>query len=91
MIRSFAHRDVERLFQDQSVRRFQAFERVARRRLLLLNQARSLGDLGGPGLQLEALKRERQGQHSIRIDQRYRICFFWKSGDAHHVDIVDYH
>lgn len=91
MIRSFAHRDVERLFQDQSVRRFQAFERVARRRLLLLNQARSLGDLRGPGLQLEALKRERQGQHSIRINQQYRICFVWKSGDAHNVDIVDYH
>jgi proteic killer suppression protein len=91
VIRSFAHRDVERLFQDQSVRRFQAFERVARRRLLLLNQARSLGDLRGPGLQLEALKRERQGQHSIRINEQYRICFFWKSGDAHHVDIVDYH
>ena len=91
MIRSFAHRDVERLFQDQSVRRFQAYERVARRRLLLLNQARSLHDLRGPGLRLEALKRERQGQHSIRINQQYRVCFVWKNGDAHDVDIVDYH
>ena len=91
MIRSFAQRDVERLFQDQSVRRFQAYERVARRRLLLLNQARSLRDLRGPGLQLEALKRERQGQHSIHINQQCRVCFVWKSGDAYDVDIVDYH
>ena len=91
MIRSFEQRDVERLFQDQSVRRFQAYERVARRRLLLLNQARSLRDLRGPGLQLEALKRERQGQHSIHINQQCRVCFVWKSGDAYDVDIVDYH
>jgi len=91
VIRSFAHRDVERLFQDRSVGRFQAFERVARRRLLLLNQARSLNDMRGPGLQLEALKRERRGQHSIRINQQYRVTFVWKNGDAHDVDIVDYH
>jgi proteic killer suppression protein len=91
VIRSFADRDTERLFNQERVLRFQSFERVAVRRLLLLNQARSLNDLRGVGLGLEALKGGRRGQHSLRINQQYRVCFVWKSGDAFSVEIVDYH
>ena len=64
---------------------------MALRRLLLLSQARSLGDLRGVGLGLEALKDDRLGQHSIRINQQYRVCFVWKDGDAFDVEIIDYH
>ncbi|MDQ2992718.1 MAG: type II toxin-antitoxin system RelE/ParE family toxin [Candidatus Eremiobacteraeota bacterium] len=91
MIRTFADKDTERLFGQNRVRRFQSFERVALRRLLLLNQARSLGDLRGPGLGVEALKGDRVGQHSIRINQQYRVCFVWERGDAFDVEICDYH
>lgn len=91
LIRTFADRDTERLFQQERLRRFQAFERVALRRLLLLNQASSLHDLKGPGLGLEALRGDRKGQQSIRINERYRVCFIWKSGHAYEVEIADYH
>ncbi|MGA3036358.1 MAG: type II toxin-antitoxin system RelE/ParE family toxin [Vulcanimicrobiaceae bacterium] len=91
MIRTFADRDTERLFSQERVARFQAFERVALRRLLLLNQARSLNDLRGVGFGLEALKGNRRGQHSIRINQQYRVCFVWTKSDAFEVEIVDYH
>jgi proteic killer suppression protein len=91
MIRSFADKDTERLFGRESVRRFQSFERVALRKLVLLDAATSLADLKGPGLSLEALKRDRAGQHSIRINDQWRVCFVWKNGDAHDVEITDYH
>ena len=92
MIRSFRDKDVEALFNDISVRRFRPIERVARRKLLYLHRARVLGDLKAPpGNQLEALKGDRRGQHSIRINDQWRLCFTWKSGDAREVDIVDYH
>jgi proteic killer suppression protein len=91
VIRSFADRDTQRLFNQERVLRFQSFERVALRRLLLLHQARSLNDLRGVGLGLEALKDDRLGQHSLRINRRYRVCFVWKKGDALDVEIVDYH
>jgi proteic killer suppression protein len=91
MIRSFADKDTERLFRQERVRRFQAFERVALRKLLLIHGAKSLGDLKGPGLGLELLHRERAGQHAIRINDRFRVCFFWKDGDALDVEITDYH
>ena len=92
MIRSFRDKDVEALFNDISVRRFRPIERVARRKLLYLHRARVLGDLKAPpGNQLEALKGDRRGQHGIRINDQWRVCFTWKSGDAHEVDIVDYH
>ena len=92
MIRSFRHKDVEALFNDISVRRFRLIERVARRKLLYLHRARVLGDLKAPpGNQLEALKGDRRGQHGIRINDQWRLCFTWQSGDAHDVDIVDYH
>ena len=92
MIRSFRDTDVEALFNDVSVRRFKDIERVARRKLLYLHRARTLDDLKAPpGNRLEALKGDRRGQHSIRINDQWRVCFTWHSGDAHDVEIVDYH
>jgi toxin HigB-1 len=92
VIRSFRDKDVEALFSDVAVRRFKAIERAARRKLLYLHRARELGDLKAPpGNQLEALKGDRRGQHSIRINDQWRVCFIWRSGDAHEVEIVDYH
>jgi proteic killer suppression protein len=92
MIRSFRCKDTEALFSDIDVRRFRAFERVARRKLLYLHNARNLTDLRvPPGNRLEALKGDRRGQHSIRINDQWRICFVWRRGDAYEVEIVDYH
>ena len=92
MIKNFKSKETEMLFNDRPVSRFNSFERPARRKLLYLNRARTLQDLKvPPGNQLEALKRDRVGQHSIRINDQWRICFEWKDGDAHSVDIVDYH
>ena len=92
MIRSFRSADTEALFGDVGVPRFRAIERTGRRKLLYLHQARSLQDLRvPPGNRLEALAGDRRGQHSIRINDRWRICFIWADGDAHDVEIVDYH
>ena len=92
MIRSFSCKDTEALFHDVLVRRFRAIERPARRKLLYLHRARVLQDLNAPpGHRLEALKGDRRGQHSIRINDQWRICFTWKDGDAHDVAIADYH
>ena len=91
MIRSFADKDTERLFGDEAVRRFGVIERVARRKLLLLDSADRLEDLRvPPGNRLELLRGDRVGQHSIRINDQWRICFRWDAG-AHDVEIVDYH
>ena len=92
MIRSFRSREAERLFRDRDVPRFRAFERVARRKLLILHRALSLQDLRvPPGNRLEELKGDRKGQHSIRINDQWRICFIWDEGDAVDVEITDYH
>lgn len=92
MIKSFRCKDTAALFDDRRVNRFQAIERQARRRLLYLNRARTLNDLmQPPGNQTEALKGDRSGQYSIRINDQWRICFTWENGDAHDVEIVDYH
>lgn len=92
MIRSFRNKETEALFRDVPARRFRAIERAARRKLLYLHRARLLEDLNAPpGNRLEALKGDRRGQHSIRINDQWRICFAWKHGDAHDVEIVDYH
>ncbi len=92
MIRSFKCKDTEKLFNDLRVRRFQAFEIVARRKLNMLDNATSLNDLAVlPGNRLEALRGKRSGQHSIRINDQYQVCFEWRRGDAHNVEIVDYH
>ena len=92
VIRSFRDKDVESLFNDIPVRRFKAFERAARRKLLYLHRARVLEDLKAPpGNHLEALTGDRKGQYSIRINDQWRVCFAWDSGDAHDVEIVDSH
>ena len=92
MIRSFRDARTEALFNDLDVPRFRPIERVARRRLLYLHQAGRLEDLRvPPGNRLEALKGDRKGQHSVRINDQWRICFRWKDGDAYDVEITDYH
>lgn len=92
MIRHFRDRSTERLFSDVDVPRFRSFERIARRKLLYLHRAGKLDDLRRPpNNRLEALKGDRRGQFSIRINDRWRICFRWKAGDAYDVEIVDYH
>lgn len=92
MIRSFHCKETKTLFNDRDVRRFRSIERVARRKLLYLHRAIKLHDLRvPPGNRLEALKGKRKGQYSIRINDRWRICFRWKNSDALDVEIVDYH
>ena len=92
MIRSFRCQDTERLFHRESVRRFRAFERQALRKLDMLDAAPDLRTLSTlPGNRLEALKGDRRGQHSIRINDQWRICFLWQNGHAIEVEIVDYH
>ena len=74
------------------MRRFKSVERVARRKLLQLHAATVLESLRiPPGNHLEALKGDRKGQHSLRINEQWRVCFVWKSDGAHQVEIVDYH
>jgi proteic killer suppression protein len=92
MIRSFRSRATQRLFEDWDVPSLRAIERPARRKLLLLHRAKTLADLRSPpGNRLEALKGDRGGQYSIRINDQWRICFRWNEGDADDVEIVDYH
>jgi proteic killer suppression protein len=91
MIRSCRDKDARRLLERKFSRRLQSIEKSARVRLEVLDAVTSLGDLDLPGFRLEALKGDRKGKYSIRIDDRYRICFTWQDGDAHDVEIVDYH
>ncbi len=91
MIKSFKCKDTEALFRDEVVPQFRAIERAARRKLLYLNQARTLTDLRvPPGNHLEALKGSRAGQHSIRVNDQWRICFQWSASGPFAVEIVDY-
>lgn len=92
MIASYANKDTENLALGVRVKRFGAVARIAQRKLLALRIAATLEDLTmPPGNRSEALKGERKGQHSIRINDQYRVCFRWKDGHAHDVEIVDYH
>jgi proteic killer suppression protein len=91
MIRSFGDKETRRLHEREFSRRFQSVEKTARIRLALLDAATALSDLTLPGLRLEALAGSRSGQYSIRINDQFRICFRWRDGDAHDVEIVDYH
>lgn len=92
MIKSFKDRDTGRLFHRLPTRRWRGIARPARRKLEMLNAARSLNELSvPPGNRLEALKGNRQGQHSIRIDDRWRVCFVWRGEDAYDVEITDDH
>ena len=91
MIRSCRDKDARLLLERKCSKRLQAIEKSARVRLEVLDAATSLPDLELPGFRLEALKGDRKGQHSIGINNQYRICFRWRDGDAHDVEIVDYH
>jgi toxin HigB-1 len=92
MIHTFACEDTEALFRSVNVRRFKNIERIARRKLLQLHAAISLNSLRiPPGNHLEALKGNHLGQHSIRINDQWRLCFIWKEDGAYAVEIVDYH
>ena len=92
MIRSFHCRDTEKLFQRLPVRRFQSIARSAIGRLIVLDKALNLQDLAGiRSNRLEALKGDREGQYSIRINDQWRICFRWEHPNARDVEIVDYH
>lgn len=93
MIHSFRDRETERLFRRQPVKKFpRAVQRAALRKLLILDAAESLGDLRvSPGNRLEKLRGSRQGQYSIRVNDQWRVCFHWRAGDAHEVEITDYH
>jgi toxin HigB-1 len=80
------------LFEREASHRWQQIARVALRRLRLLHRAQSLDDLRvPPGNRLEALRGDRKGQLSIRVNEQYRVCFRWRQGDAYEVELVDYH
>ncbi len=92
MIRSFRCAETAAIHHGFGTRRFGAIEQQARKRLRWLDAATSLADLGAiRGNLLEALKGDRAGQHSIRVNDRWRVCFSWREGNAEDVEIVDYH
>jgi toxin HigB-1 len=92
VIKGFKCRDTQALFEGASVRKFQAFRKVAERKLQMLDAATTLDFLRSPpGNRLEALKRDRAGQHSIRINDQFRVCFKWTESGPIDVEIVDYH
>jgi proteic killer suppression protein len=93
MIKSFRDKESGKIFYRQlSGKLPQNIQRVARKKLVILDAAIELNDLRiPPGNRLEALKGDRKGQHSIRINDQWRICFIWNDGDAYDVEITDYH
>ena len=92
MIRSFRCQETKAIHDGYGSRRFRGIEEQARKQLRWLDAAPSLTDLGAiRGNRPEALKRDRAGRHSIRINDRWRICFAWREGNAQDVEIVDYH
>ena len=92
MIKSFACKDTRALFKGKRVPRFINIEKVAMRKLAMLDQASCLEDLRiPPNNQLEGLQGNRKGQCSIRINSQFRVCFVWTERNAEHVQIIDYH
>jgi proteic killer suppression protein len=92
VIKSFCSADTARLFRRERIRRFEAVARPAQRKLAMLNAAKELRELAAvPGNRLERLHGKREGQHSIRVNDQWRVCFIWRDGDAYDVEITDYH
>jgi toxin HigB-1 len=92
MIKSFLDRDTQELWDTGKCRIPPMIRRPALKKLAILNWATDLNDLAVPaGNRLETLQGDRKGQHSVRINERYRLCFVWRNGDAFNVEIVDYH
>lgn len=93
MIRGFNDDDTKLLWETGKSRRIPAnIRKAALKKLLVLHWATNLADLAVPGgNRLEALAGDRKGQHSIRINDQYRLCFVWREGDAYEIEIVDYH
>ncbi len=93
MIQSFKSKETEKIFNGRfSAKLPQSMQRLAVRKLIMLDAAGELKELRvPPGNRLEALSGDRAGQHSIRINNQWRICFVWREGNAHEVEIVDYH
>ena len=92
MIRSFKDRTTRRFFEGQRIAAFQGFANQAARRLVLLDSAETPGDLAAlPSNRLEALRGDRVGQHSIRVNAQWRVCFHWTDEGPCNVEIVDYH
>ena len=92
-IKNFGNADTERLFRRERVKSWGSdVQKVGLRKLVMLHAARHLNDLRiPPGNRLEALAGDRRGQHSIGVNDQWRICFRWADGDAHDVELVDYH
>lgn len=93
VIRSFRDSETQKIFERSRSRRFSAgVQKLALRKLLVVDAAESLDDLRvPPGNRLQKLKGSREGQHSVRVNDQWRVCFVWKDGDAHGVEVVDYH
>jgi toxin HigB-1 len=92
MIQSFRCKHTEALFAELAVKRFRSIQQAAFRKLVAVSVAVYLNDLKAPpGNRLAALKGDRRGQHSIRINDQFRICFVWRNNGAHDAEITDYH
>lgn len=93
MIQTFASKEAEMIWLGRVSKKLPTdIQQIARRKLRMLNNAVTLNDLRiPPANRLEALRGDRKGQYSIRINDQWRICFVWEQGDAYHVEIVDYH
>lgn len=92
MIRHFRDKKTEQFFSGDTVKEFSGFRKAAERKLTMLDNASDIKDLlSPPGNRLERLKGDRSGQHSIRINDQWRICFAWKADGPYEVEITDYH
>ncbi|PIR75400.1 MAG: plasmid maintenance system killer [Candidatus Magasanikbacteria bacterium CG_4_9_14_0_2_um_filter_42_11] len=93
MILSFHDKETEKIWLQEYSRKLpRGIQQIALRKLFMIHRAKHIQDLRvPPGNRLERLQGDRNGQYSIRINEKYRICFRWLDGDAHHVEIVDYH
>jgi proteic killer suppression protein len=93
MIKSFSSKETKKIWEGQFSKKLPSdIQRIARRKLRMLNNSRTINDLTiPPANNLEELKGNRKGQYSIRINDQWRICFIWKNGDSYDIEIVDYH